>query len=100
MRIQQTPDNGIKVWLSAADTYAWASRHRAGLPCSKLSNRRVFAEFDENGDLVDLTIDGGRRELRSGKLVVGVDEFNSCLTDHIASRYPDHPALRGDPQPI
>jgi len=94
MRIKEH-NGSLKVWLSANDTYLWATRPGASWPCSELRGRRVFAEFDATGDLIDLAIDGGR-----GEQDCSSDEFNACLTDHIASRYPNHPALRGEAQPI
>lgn len=94
MRITKTPDGGLKVWLSANDTYQWATRPGASWPCSALESKVVFAEFDGKGDLVDHNLVEKGLEDCSG------DEFNACLTDHIASKYPDHPALRGEPQPI
>lgn len=95
MRLSQTPNGGLKLWLSANDTYQWATRPGASWPCSALSNRRLFAEFEANGDLVDLVIDGGR-----GEQDCPGDELNAIATDHIASRFPDHPAVRGEPQAI
>jgi hypothetical protein len=95
MRVKQTESGQLKVWLSADDTEHWASRLGAAWPCSQLRGRRVFAEFDSRGDLVDLAIDGGR-----GDQDCDGTEFSACLTDHIASRFPDHPALRGEPQPL
>ena len=49
---------GVKIWVSASDTYAWATRAGSSWPCSTLSGRRVFAEFDSGGDLVDVAVDG------------------------------------------
>ena len=66
----------FKIWLSARDTYNWANRPDSW-PCSFLSDRRVFAEFDAGGDLVDLQIDGGR-----GDQDCPADEFNACIEDH------------------
>ena len=40
----QTTDSGVKLWLSANDTYNWATRPRAIWPCSKLAGNRLFAE--------------------------------------------------------
>ena len=95
MRVKETAAGALKVWLSARDTEQWATRPGAAWPCSELRGGSVFAEFDRQGDLVDLAINGGR-----GEQDCSADEFNACLTDHIASRYPDHPALRGEPQPV
>ncbi|KKK74097.1 hypothetical protein LCGC14_2887220 [marine sediment metagenome] len=49
--------NTIKIWISANDTYAWAHKIGKCWPCSTLSGKRVFAEFDD-GDLIDITING------------------------------------------
>ena len=78
MRIQKT---GIivKIWLSARDTYAWANnRPGASWPCSQLSGHRLFAEFDD-GDLVDMTIDGKDRDC-------DVNEFSAITDDAIAGK--------------
>lgn len=78
--------HGTTLWLSADDTYRWASRTGASWPCSQLSGRRVRAEFDARGDLVDLAIDGGR-----GEQDVDGTEFNAIIADCL----PDgHPARR------
>jgi hypothetical protein len=61
MRKQITP-SGTKLWLSSKDTYDWANKAGASWPCSQLSDRRVFVEFDRSGDLVDFVIDGGKGE--------------------------------------
>ena len=44
MRTQIT-DSGVKLWLSANDTYNWATRPRDTWPCSKLAGNRLFAEL-------------------------------------------------------
>jgi len=75
---------GIRVWLSARDTSNWAHKP-AAWPCSQLSGRRVFAQFDSNG-LCDLAIDGGRGEQNCDSA-----EFNACIADHLAGKLPaDH----------
>lgn len=74
--MRQSKD-GTNVWLSTNDTYNWA--HRAGhrWPCSFLSGRRLFAQFDgRNGDLIDLAIDGGR-----GDQDCPCDEFDAIIGD-------------------
>lgn len=75
MRVERQ-GNTVKLWLSANDTYDWAKRW----PCSFLSGKRLFAEFDD-GDLVDYAVDGkcgfpGDQPL--------VDEFNAITSDFIA----------------
>ena len=89
MRITKASDGSLQVWLSAADTEEWAERPGESWPCSQLNGRSVFAEFDSDGDLVDMTVDSGR-----GDQDIDGTEFNACLSDHIALRYPDHPAIR------
>lgn len=85
MRLDHT-ENGTRIWLSANDTYKWSTKPGAVWPCSQLRNRRLFAEFDRHGDLVDLCVDGGR-----GDQDIDSTEFNACITDHL----PDgHPAAR------
>lgn len=50
-------ESGFNLWLSANDTYNWANRPGESWPCSELSDKRLFVQFDRNG-LCDLTIDG------------------------------------------
>jgi len=50
-------NNITKLWLSANDTYNWAHRSVAEWLCSTLSDKRIYAEFDD-GDLIDITING------------------------------------------
>lgn len=83
MRLSIT-DNGFKCWLSARDTYAWAHRPGRRWPCSELSDRRVFCEYDAGG-LVDLSVDGRDADVSS-------DELTACVGDHVLARLPaDHP---------
>ncbi len=63
-----------KIWLSAEDTYKWAHRVGASWPCSTLSGKRLFAEFDD-GDLVDLTINGKANQ------DCDASEFNAMIAD-------------------
>ena len=86
MKITETPTGGLKVWLSKRDTHLWASRMQFW-PCSFLRGRKVFAEFDNKGDLVDAVINGGR-----GDQACPGEEFSACLSDHITRKYPNHPA--------
>ena len=74
--MRQSKDK-TKLWLSSDDTSRWASRHGAWWPCSFLSGRRLWAMFDGfNGDLVDMSIDGGR-----GDQDCPLDEFNAIVSD-------------------
>lgn len=72
------------VWISADATWRWAMS--ADWPCSELSNRRLRAEFDKYGNLVDLQVNG-----RSG-VTVPVQELNAILYDLIGTEHPtcDH----------
>ncbi len=97
MRLTETPDGGLKLWLSARETNNWATRPGANWPCSILRGRCLFVEFDGCGDLIDLAID-----CRSGGRLTddcSADELNAITTDHIAAKHPNHPCLRGKPQP-
>ena len=82
MKVQCTAHNA-KVWLSANDTYHWAHRTNATWPCSFLSGRRVFAEFDRHGDLVDMAIDGGR-----GDQDCPCDEFDAIMASLVGDSHP------------
>lgn len=81
-------EHGTKLWLSANDTYDWANRPGERWPCSQLSGKRVFAEFDSRGDLVDMAINGKNID-------VDVNEFNAITSDFIKAKLgKDHPAIR------
>lgn len=87
--VKRLPDGSLIVKLSARDTYDWAHRPGASWPGSQLADRRVVAEFDSRGDLVDLSIDGGR-----GEQDVDETEFTACTSDFIARHFPDHEAVK------
>lgn len=76
MRIKRN-GTSTQLWLSSNDTYNWAHRPDAAWPCSFLSGRRLFAEFNR-GDLVDLSIDGGR-----GDQDCPDDEFTAITDDFL-----------------
>ena len=78
---------GFKLWASADDTYSWAHRAGAAWPCSTLSGRRVFAEFDDNG-VLDFAINGGR-----GEQDADGHEFAAMVSDMMRGHVPaDNPA--------
>ncbi len=77
-RIQRSA-YGVKLWLSARDTYDWAHRSGNSWPCSQLSGRRLFAAFAPNEDLVELSIDGGR-----GNQDCDATEFNAITDDFLS----------------
>ena len=80
MRIKR--ENGtVKIWASANDTYDWAHRPGESWPCSQLSGHRLFADF-QNGDLVDMTIDGKTKDVDSA-------EFNAFIEDKLGSVNPE-----------
>jgi hypothetical protein len=90
MRATRDEYGRTRLWLSSRDTWDWAHKPGAFWPCSQLADRRVFAEFEPNGDLVDLAIDGGR-----GEQDIDSTEFNAMCSDFLRSRFgPDHPAIR------
>lgn len=68
--------NGVKLWLSADDTYKWAHKADAKWPCSRLSGHSLFAEFDNDGDLIDVAISDGDSNCPS-------DEFNAITSDFL-----------------
>jgi hypothetical protein len=74
--------NGVKLWLSANDTYKWATRPGSAWPCSELSGHRLFAEFAKGGDLIDMAIDGKSADCSA-------DEFNAITNDFLAAYYGD-----------
>ena len=84
MRLQVF-DSGFNLWLSARDTYDWAHRAGASWPCSTLSDKRLFVQFDSNG-LLDLSING-----RDGDC--DGHELSAMVCDHVADKLPkDNPA--------
>ena len=78
MRKVTTPDSGVKLWLSANDTYNWANRADATWPCSFLADKPLFAEFDSQSNLIDLAINYGR-----GKQDCPSDEFTAITDDFL-----------------
>ena len=79
MRIQRT--DGLKLWLSANDTFKWAHRAGNSWPCSFLSDKRVFVEYDSNGDLIDIAINGKIVDCDS-------NELNAIIKDHLPANEP------------
>ena len=75
MRIERH-DKTVKLWLSANDTYNWAYRADASWPCSYLSGKRLWAEFN-SGDLVDYEVNGEYDDNVPG------DEFTAITDDAI-----------------
>lgn len=65
--------NGCKIWLSKTDTRLWAKRSGHEWPCSTLSGRRVYAEYDRRGDLVSLKV--------TPKIQVDGVELHACMSD-------------------
>ena len=85
MRIKIS-DNNIKLWLSQDDTYNQANNyadfdHVTRWPCSELSGKRIFAEFDSNG-LLDFSANGNTF------VNCPADEFNAITSDYIATKLP------------
>ena len=80
----QVFDSGVKLWLSANDTYCSAHRPGECWPCSELSGKRLFVEFDRGG-LVDLAING-----RMGDCPA--HELTAIVSDHLRDKLPaGHP---------
>ena len=67
-----------KLWLSANDTYQWAHKAGTSWPCSFLADKPLFAEFDSNGDLIDLAIN-----YRHGDQDCPGDEFKAITDDFL-----------------
>lgn len=78
MKTEKYDDGSVKLWLSTNDTYRWANKIGAYWPCSFLSDKRLFAKFAGNGDLVDMAVNGGR-----GNQDCPADEFNAITTDFL-----------------
>ncbi len=78
MKIEKQ-DNTIKLWLSAQDTYQWANKPGGKWPCSFIAGKRLFAEFNADGDLVDYAVNGKT----SADINLTGDEFNAITSDFI-----------------
>jgi len=71
----------IQIWLTKDETAKWASNW----PCSTISGKRLFAEFEENG-LIDLKVDG------KYSFDISADELNAISSDFISKEIDDdHP---------
>jgi len=89
--VTRTIKNGYtKVTVSAAVTQAWADGEITGAkwPCSSLAGKRVRAEFDCDGNLVDLIINGKYRANGTGA------ELDALLEDVIGTANPACPHTR------
>lgn len=83
MRIMIT-ESSVKLWLSMRDTYNWATKPGACWPCSTVSNKHLFAEFDSNG-LVDVALNGRAADIDGA-------EFNAVTSDFLRDTLPkSHP---------
>jgi hypothetical protein len=76
----QVFERGFKLWLSTRDTYVWAHRPHCFWPCSTLSAKSCFVEFDSNG-LCDFTLNG-----RDGDC--DGTELSAIVADHVRSTLP------------
>lgn len=86
-RFQRT-DSGTRVWLSASDTYNWATRPGAAWPCSQCRGLPIYAEFDSRGDLVDFRLNGKDADMDA-------TELSAICSDFLRSKFgADHPAIR------
>lgn len=77
-------ETGFNLWLSARDTYDWATRPNCSWPCSQLEDKRVFVQFDRNG-LCDFTVDGKSADCDG-------NELSAIVADHVRAKLPEsHP---------
>ena len=65
---------GVKLWLSARDTYNWATKPGASWPCSQLRGLRLFVDYDRNG-LCDIAINGKSGDCDANELNAIVADF-------------------------
>jgi len=82
MRIE-AGKGGYTVLISARETTEWANRAEAVWPCSTLRGRRIRAELDRSGNLIDFKIDGFRRPAGNTDL----HELETLLNDFIRERF-------------
>ena len=79
MRISKRNNgNGYVMWLSAKDTYAWATKPGAVWPCSRLAGHRCMVEVERNG-LCAVTLDGSH----SLPFRFGRHEIKAIVTDYL-----------------
>jgi hypothetical protein len=66
------------MWLSARNTYNWATQHGQSWSPSTLSNHRLMVVVDNNG-LVDIAIDG------KDTMDMDIDghELHAIIADHL-----------------
>ena len=90
---QTRTEHGTVLFLSGEDTWNWADgytpdgfqkKHDGAWPCSQLRGKRVKAEFDRKGNLVDLTVNG-----RSAPDDLSCDELNAIVEDAIGTAHPE-----------
>lgn len=89
--VTRTIKNGYtKVTVSAAVTQAWANGKITGTkwPGSSLAGKRIRAEFDRDGNLVDLVINGKYRANATSA------ELDALLEDVIGTAHPACPHTR------
>jgi len=67
-----------KVWISSVETTKWA---RNNWPGSYVRGKRIYAEFEPNGDLVDVTANGHSYEGTAA-------EFDALITDMVGNAHP------------
>ena len=97
MRIKHIDGGGIKLWLSSQAPAGWATGYPRW-PGSALESHRLFVEYDSDGDLIDLTIDGHSAE----HFDVDAVELNAIVEDHVRRReYPEpHYDLRAGAEEV
>jgi hypothetical protein len=83
--ISKSGNGRTQLWLNDHDTYQWANRPGAKWPCSSIAGKRLYAEFEPNGDLVDMALDGDHSANVNGS------ELDAITTDHLPE---NHPARR------
>lgn len=76
------------LWLSAADTRAWARKPGAAWPCGTVAGHRFKITFNETG-VTDLTRDG---RYPSQHVDLDENEFSAQVADAMRDKLPaDHP---------
>ena len=72
--------DGYTLWLSAADTEAWARKPGAAWPCSTLAGCALVVTVDANG-LLDYAVGEDRPDLDG--LAEGAGELEAIVADHL-----------------
>ena len=68
----------MEIELNSTQTYYWAHDPTKSWPCSKISGKKLFVELDDNGDLLDYSIDNKTMpDLEVAELNAIIDDYKA-----------------------